>query len=126
MLPLIAANAARGLAIPVYNAYSSALPALQGYSGGEMGAGLSLARLLEIAGFPVAGLLTDRGLYGALIASSMILLGAAGFIIWLRADILGVSAAYALVGLSLAVWVPRGTVLYPCSCPPAFVDVAWH
>ncbi|WP_168371237.1 hypothetical protein [Pyrodictium occultum] len=36
----------------------------------------------------------------------MILLGAAGFIIWLRADILGVSAAYALVGLSLAVWVP--------------------
>lgn len=65
MLPLIAANAARGLAIPVYNAYSSALLALQGYSGGEMGAGLSLARLLEIAGFPVAGLLTDRGLYGA-------------------------------------------------------------
>lgn len=106
VLPLIVANAARGLVIPVYNAYSSTMLALQGYSGSEIGAGLSLAKLLEVLGFPLAGLLTDRGFYRALIGLSVALVGVAGIAVWLRPNIVGVVAAYALMSLSLSVWVP--------------------
>ena len=106
VLPLIVANAARGLIIPVYSAYSSTMLALQGYSGLEIGAGLSLAKLLEVLGFPLAGVLTDRGFYRALIGLSVALVGLAGLIVWLRPDIVGVVAAYALMSLSLSLWVP--------------------
>ncbi|ALL00684.1 Arabinose efflux permease [Pyrodictium delaneyi] len=112
VLPLIVANAARGMVIPVYRAYSSALLALQGYSGAEIGAGLSLAKLIEALGFPLAGILSDRGLYIVLISMSVALMGLAGLLVWSVHGIVGVVAAYTLMNLSLALWVPsRNTAL---------------